>query len=160
MTYFPQLQTEIKPVCSSTASCDGGSCVYTRCCTPASGQRDGSISRCSVYEHNSSWPAKRMAFSKQLTVFTRILLVFGGTDTKKMEQHTQISLDHWSAPPHSEDFHPNCCFLLRFSFYGQILKWQLVDVVLTDLLLKGKECTFYVILFKQVFFYVWYTLAF
>lgn len=65
-----------------------------------------------------------MAFSKEITVFTRILLAFGVTERhiENGAAHPDIVV-HWSDPLQSKDFHLNLCFLLQLSFYGQIFSW-------------------------------------
>lgn len=68
-----------------------------------------------------------------------MLLAFGVTDGNMENGATCAdSAVHWSATPQSEDSYLNPCLLLQFGYQRQILNWLLVNVSVTDLLLKGE----------------------
>lgn len=67
-----------------------------------------------------------------------MLLAFGVTDGNMENGATCPDSEvHWSAAPWSKDSYLNPCLLLQFSYQHQILNWLLVNVFITDLLLKG-----------------------
>ena len=68
-----------------------------------------------------------------------MLLAFGVIDGNMENGATHADSEvHRSATPRSEDSYLIPCLLLQFSYQRQILNWLLVNVSVSDLLLKGE----------------------